>query len=221
MEIFIDLDNTLCKTFEGDYKNSKPIVERINKVNQLKKEGNKITIWTARGSKSKKNYSELTKNQLELWNVKYDNLLMSKPSYDLYIDDKSQNVDIFWKIPKDNKKSKKLSNKIVEKGWGREIIFVNNEEYCGKILQFNKGKKFSMHYHLLKKETWYVSKGTFILNWIDHEEGKTYSEYLKVGDTITNERGEAHQLEALEDSDLFEVSTHHEDYDSYRIYKGD
>ena len=163
MDIFIDLDNTLCETFKNDYEKSKPLVERINKINQLKKEGNKITIWTARGSKSKKDYFDLTKKQLELWGVQYDKLLTEKPSYDLYIDDKSQNVDTFWKIPKGNKRSKKLTNTIVEKGWGREIIFVNNEEYCGKILQFNKGKKFSMHYHILKKETWYVSKGSFIL----------------------------------------------------------
>ena len=33
----------------------------------------------------------------------------------------------------------------------------NNSEYCGKILRFNSGKKFSMHYHLEKKETWYIS----------------------------------------------------------------
>ena len=48
-----------------------------------------------------------------------------------------------------------------------------------------------------------------------------YSEYLEVGDVITNERGEPHQMEALEDSELFEVSTQHKDEDSYRIWKGD
>jgi quercetin dioxygenase-like cupin family protein len=117
--------------------------------------------------------------------------------------------------------SKKLPVEIVEKGWGKEVIFVNNDEYCGKILCFNKGKKFSMHYHISKKETWYVSKGSFISHWIDTTCGKMYSEYLNIGDIITNERGEPHQLEALEDSELFEVSTKHYDDDSYRIWKGD
>lgn len=56
---------------------------------------------------------------------------------------------------------------------------------------------------------------------IDTEKGITHSEYLKVGDVITNERGEPHQMEALEDSEIFEVSTKHYDNDSYRIYKGD
>lgn len=114
-----------------------------------------------------------------------------------------------------------MQSEIIEKGWGKEIIFVNNPEYCGKILCFNKGKKFSMHYHVQKKETWYVAKGRFILNWIEIENGTNYSEYLEVGDVITNERGEPHQLVALEDSEVFEVSTRHYDEDSFRICKGD
>jgi mannose-6-phosphate isomerase-like protein (cupin superfamily) len=104
---------------------------------------------------------------------------------------------------------------------GKEIIFVNTPEYCGKILCFDKNKKFSMHYHIQKKETWYVAKGRFILNWINTTNGMSYSEYLSVGDVITNERGEPHQLVALEYSEVFEVSTRHYDEDSYRIYKGD
>jgi hypothetical protein len=48
----------------------------------------------------------------------------------------------------------------------------------------------------------------------------TYNEYLNIGDVITNERGEPHQLIALEDGEIFEVSTKHFDSDSYRIFKG-
>jgi mannose-6-phosphate isomerase-like protein (cupin superfamily) len=227
---FIDLDNTLCNTQNSNYNNSIPILERIEYVNNLKKDGNHITIWTARGATSGINHRELTKQQLSNWNIQYDELLMGKPNYDIYIDDKSFNVDSFWPVPKpENKsitdktnpeKSKKLPVEIVHKGWGKEIIFVNNDEYCGKLLCFDKGKKFSMHYHLKKKETWYVSKGTFILIWIDTTHGMTYTEYLKVGDVITNERGEPHQLIAIEDAEVFEVSTKHYDEDSYRIWKG-
>ena len=101
------------------------------------------------------------------------------------------------------------------------IVFVNNGEYCGKILCFDKGKKFSMHYHIEKKETWYVSKGKFLMHWINPADGTLYSEYLNVGDVITNERGEPHQVMALEESELFEVSTHHCDEDSFRIWRGD
>ena len=219
---FIDLDNTLCNTQNSNYVNATPILERIEYVNNLKKEGNHITIWTARGAKSGINHRELTKKQLADWNILYDELLMGKPDYDIYIDDKSFNVDTFWPVPNESStsKSKKLPVEIVPKGWGKEIIFVNNDEYCGKLLCFDKGKKFSMHYHLKKKETWYVSKGAFILIWVDIANGITYTEYLKVGDVITNERGEPHQLIATEDAEVFEVSTKHFDDDSFRMWKG-
>jgi mannose-6-phosphate isomerase-like protein (cupin superfamily) len=220
---FIDLDNTLCTTKNSAYNDSKPIIERINYVNELKNQGNHITIWTARGSKSGIDHTDLTKQQLDEWGVKYDNLIVGKPNYDIYIDDKSFNVEQFWPLPKkDDTKTKKLSVEIVPKGWGKEIIFVNNDEYCGKILCFNKDKKFSMHYHLQKKETWYVAKGSFLLHWIETSNGIMHTEYLKLGDVITNERGEPHQVVALEeDSQLFEVSTKHYDDDSFRMWKGD
>ena len=50
----------------------------------------------------------------------------------------------------------------VPKGWGEEIIIENNELYCGKVLIFNKGCKFSMHYHMKKDECWYVEQGEFV-----------------------------------------------------------
>ena len=222
-KIFVDLDKTICNTISKDYLNSTPIKERIEFINNLKKEGNEITIWTARGSLSGIDYSELTKKQLDEWGVLYDNIIMKKPDYDIYYDDKSFNIDNILPIPNSdsNTISKKLQPEIVEKGWGKEIIFVNNNEYCGKILSFEKGKKFSMHYHLKKKETWYVNKGKFILVWIETFKGITHVEYLNVGDIITNEIGEPHQLIALEDSEVFEVSTKHYDEDSYRLWKGD
>ena len=175
MNIFVDLDNTLCETEDSNYTKSKPIKERIIKVNKLKDDGNKITIWTARGQTSGIDYTELTKKQLTDWGIRYDKLLMGKPSYDLYIDDKSVNVDKHWKIPTKNLKSKKIESKIVKKGWGKEIWFVNNDEYCGKILCFDKGKKFSMHYHVEKKETWYIAKGKFLFSWICPQKGIVYN----------------------------------------------
>jgi len=222
MKYFIDLDNTLCFTKDGDYINSTPIIERISYINELKMQRHYITIWTARGAKSGIDHKELTLKQLAEWNVQYDELLMGKPDYDIYIDDKSFNVDSFWPVPSIQPplKSKKLPIEIVPKGWGKEIIFVNNDEYCGKLLCFEKGKKFSMHYHIKKKETWYVSKGKFILIWVETENGTTHTEYLSVGDVITNERGEPHQLIAVEDAEVFEVSTKHYDEDSFRMWKG-
>jgi quercetin dioxygenase-like cupin family protein len=109
----------------------------------------------------------------------------------------------------------------IPKGWGHELIIYNDEKYCGKVLVFKEGCKFSMHYHMLKQETWYVNKGSFIYKWIDTERGITEETTLKVGDVVTQYPGQPHQLIALEDGEVFEVSTEHFDSDSYRIYKGD
>jgi len=86
----------------------------------------------------------------------------------------------------------------------------------------DKNKKFSMHYHLLKKETWYVVKGQFEYYWINTENAELKNTLLKEGDVIDLERGQPHQLKALtENATIFEVSTKHYDEDSYRIIKGD
>jgi len=87
-----DLDNTLCVTVEGDYKNSTPIQDRIDKVNRLYSEGNYIIIDTARGSVTGIDWFDLTKNQLELWGVLYSELRTGIKMYaDIYVDDKSVN----------------------------------------------------------------------------------------------------------------------------------
>lgn len=109
----------------------------------------------------------------------------------------------------------------IDKTWGYELWVHNDEEYCGKLLVFNKqGDKFSMHYHLKKKETWYVQEGSFQFNWINVEDGKFDSRVIIKGESVLIERGLPHQLIALEDnSTIFEVSTQHFDEDSYRIYR--
>ena len=115
MKYFIDLDNTLCWSNGNDYINSKPILERIQYVTELKEQGHHITIWTARGSTSGIDYKELTEKQLNKWLIPYDELLMGKPSYDVYIDDKSFNVDTLWPVPKDADASGCASKKFLLK----------------------------------------------------------------------------------------------------------
>lgn len=109
---------------------------------------------------------------------------------------------------------------IVPKAWGAEII-LHNGTYCGKLLQFKSGAKFSMHFHSEKLETWYVNKGSFILTWIDTRNADKNVVELKEGDIIDVEQNTPHQLEALAESEIFEISTIHHNYDSYRVEKGD
>ena len=92
-KIYVDIDNTIAETNGMDYENSKPIIDRINKINNLHDDGNTIVYWTARGSVSGIDYSELTKKQFEEWGVKYHDLKFGKPAYDLFIDDKNIHSD--------------------------------------------------------------------------------------------------------------------------------
>jgi mannose-6-phosphate isomerase-like protein (cupin superfamily) len=109
----------------------------------------------------------------------------------------------------------------IPKGWGKEIIIENNELYCGKILVFNKGCKFSMHYHMKKDETWWVEEGEFKYTFIDTENAYPTTIVLEPGWVVRQYPGQPHQLEAITDGRIFEVSTHHEDSDSYRVLPGD
>ena len=111
--------------------------------------------------------------------------------------------------------------KKVEKKWGYELWIHNNTDYCGKLLVCTKsGNKFSMHYHMIKDETWYVQKGAFQFDWIDTENGERCYTQIQEGDVIEIKKGLPHQLTALtEEAIVFEVSTQHFDEDSYRIYR--
>ena len=97
MIIYVDIDNTVFKTNKMNYDLSTPIVENIEKVNNLYDEGNTIVMWTARGTLSNKNFFHLTYSQLTKFGVKFHELRMGKPAYDLLIDDKSINSIWDWK----------------------------------------------------------------------------------------------------------------------------
>ena len=110
--------------------------------------------------------------------------------------------------------------KRVEKKWGYELWIHNDTDYCGKLLVFTKsGNKFSMHYHMIKDETWYVNEGLFTYRWIDTETAEVNERTLRIGDTVRQLPGQPHQLEALTDGEVFEVSTQHFDEDTFRLSK--
>lgn len=97
MNIFVDIDETICDYEVGDesnYPEARPIDINIDKINRLYDEGHIITYWSARGSKTGKDWFELTKDQIEQWGCKYHYLSVGeKPAYDLLICDKSRRIE--------------------------------------------------------------------------------------------------------------------------------
>jgi mannose-6-phosphate isomerase-like protein (cupin superfamily) len=110
-------------------------------------------------------------------------------------------------------------SKVVKKGWGFEIHLFNNNLYCLKYLAFFKGKKLSLHTHKLKTESWFCSWGHIKCRLIDGEGEDTFN--ISPGDKIDVFPGVHHQLIALRNSIIIEVSTTSYPEDSIRLEIGD
>jgi hypothetical protein len=101
LKYIIDIDGTICSITlkeDGsvDYTKSEPYVDRIAHFNKLYDEGHEVHYWTARGSASGIDRTELTYQQMKEWGVKYTSLQLKKPSYDIWIDDKAINADMYF-----------------------------------------------------------------------------------------------------------------------------
>jgi quercetin dioxygenase-like cupin family protein len=110
---------------------------------------------------------------------------------------------------------------IVDKGWGSEFIWATNDKYCGKLMTFKKGAKFSMHFHAVKDETWLVQGGLFKVIYIDTKDASRHEKILNVGDTWHNPPFMPHQLVCLAAGQIMEVSTADSVEDNYRVEPGD
>jgi len=112
-------------------------------------------------------------------------------------------------------------NGFVKKGWGHELIFATNDKYCGKLLCFEKGAKFSMHFHREKDETWFVLEGKFLLHRINTNDASRSTVEMVSGDSHRVYPLELHQLECIEKGRIIEVSTPDSVEDNYRVMAGD
>lgn len=92
MIYIVDIDGTICNTSGNDYENAEPIYKNIEKINKLY-DDNVVIYWTARGTSSNKNWFIKTHEQLIDWGCKFHKLWTGKPSYDIWIDDKSKRIE--------------------------------------------------------------------------------------------------------------------------------
>jgi mannose-6-phosphate isomerase-like protein (cupin superfamily) len=106
---------------------------------------------------------------------------------------------------KSDARSGSVEVKKVPKPWGFETIWAHTDRYVGKILHINAGHALSVQYHNRKDETVHLLNGELIYR-------------VKLGDELQDMRltkgqsfritpGTVHQMEAVTDCDILEVST--------------
>jgi len=99
-----------------------------------------------------------------------------------------------------------VKQKIVNKPWGKEIIWSHCDKFVGKILCINYKHKLSRQYHKEKEETIMVLTGTLLVEVGSKENIKEI--VLKKGQSFHIVPGLIHRfIAAYGDVDLAEVST--------------
>ncbi len=118
----------------------------------------------------------------------------------------------------------------IPKGWGKETFFYHRPQEktqqqllvdTVKVLHFEKGKKCSFHYHIEKKEFFAILFGELHIRITDKDENTVFEGSLRAGERLFVPSGYIHQMTAMEDTDLLEVSTLDKAEDSIRLIKGD
>ena len=97
-----------------------------------------------------------------------------------------------------------------EKPWGYELRWAITDKYLGKILHINTGEALSLQYHNHKDESILLLNGCMDLE-LDDEHGVIRRHRLAPGDSRRIHPGRRHRMTAVEDCDVFEVSTPHLD----------
>ena len=95
--------------------------------------------------------------------------------------------------------------KRVEKPWGYELHWALTDRYVGKLIHVNKGHALSLQYHKVKDETIYLQSGKLLFEIGNGEE--TVGREMLPGERVHITAGTVHRMTAIEDSDIFEVST--------------
>lgn len=99
----------------------------------------------------------------------------------------------------------------VSKMWGAEYWLVNNDKYCMKLLEINPGYQCSLHYHKIKDETFLLVSGEARLTVND------FIHHMVPSNQIRINPNDIHRFGSLRGALIIEISTHHDDADTYRL----
>ena len=109
-----------------------------------------------------------------------------------------------------NARSKTAAGRVevvrVPKPWGHETIWARSDKYVGKIIHINAGQELSVQYHKKKDETICLLSGSMTYR-VQDEDGALKDIRLAVGESFRNVPGTIHQMVAVTDCDVLEVST--------------
>jgi mannose-6-phosphate isomerase len=94
----------------------------------------------------------------------------------------------------------------VPKPWGHETIWARSDRYVGKILHINAGEELSVQYHDKKDETVHLLSGKVVYR-VQRDADRLEDVQLKLGESFRITPGTIHQIVALTDCDVLEVST--------------
>jgi mannose-6-phosphate isomerase-like protein (cupin superfamily) len=94
----------------------------------------------------------------------------------------------------------------VEKPWGYELHWAKTDRYVGKLIHVNAGHALSLQYHNQKDETIFLWSGRMLFE-IKEGGGELTKREMKPGEAVHITPGTIHRMTALDDCDIFEVST--------------
>ncbi|SVA17251.1 uncharacterized protein METZ01_LOCUS70105 [marine metagenome] len=93
----------------------------------------------------------------------------------------------------------------VDKPWGYELRWAVTNRYVGKVIHVNAGHALSLQYHEVKEETILLWNGR--IKFEIERDGRRVEQEMTPGQSIHITPGTVHRMTAIEDSDIFEVST--------------
>lgn len=97
--------------------------------------------------------------------------------------------------------------KRVEKPWGYEIIYTPDDaQATGKILHVNAGKRLSLQYHDVKRETLCLINGKGIIT-LSNQLDETSEIPMELYKGFHVMPGQVHRVTAITDMDFIEAST--------------
>ena len=94
----------------------------------------------------------------------------------------------------------------VPKPWGHELIWTQTERYVGKLIVIEAGKRLSLQKHVRKDEAILVIAGRMVLS-LESADGSIEQIEMGPGDHRRVPTGRIHRFEAIELTELVEVST--------------